>query len=96
MAARIPQAAALFENPSGLCATALAQTQPPSNTRAHLVTTSLSGDFAYVIIRLETEEDSLFGHGATDQRATMVLRRNAGQWKLVQATWPMRICGVGG
>ncbi|MFN0028741.1 MAG: hypothetical protein ACKV2O_16395 [Acidimicrobiales bacterium] len=96
LAGRIAQAADLFDNPRGICATALAQTPTPRGTRVDLVTTSFSGDVAYVIVRVETEEDSPFGDGATEQRATFVLRHNTGQWKLVQATWPMHICGVGG
>ena len=93
LAGRVPQAAALFTDPER-CAAALAQAPSANDTRAHLVNTTLLDNTAYVVIRFETESDSLFIDDSFGWQATFALERAGAEWKLLQAPWPNSMCGV--
>ncbi len=97
LAGRMSEALLLLKNP-GLCQWSFAGVHVPDGLRADLIssTVSESGDFAYVGLRFEQDNDGLLDPGDNSWQVTFALERTEVGWRLISPTWPAPICGMPG
>lgn len=96
-AARMAEALALLKDPEQ-CAPAFGGPFIPVDQRADLVssTKSASGNLAYVVLRFEHDDDSLFQRDPTPWQVRFTLERTDEGWRLIQPSWPVPQCGPQG